>query len=74
MVEVVKGTDPLLEVVGVGIDVVLTGGGGGGGTMPPPAVVVMGVQGLPDEVAAFSSIIVRRMNWHSGEVTSGGTI
>jgi hypothetical protein len=52
----IKGTDPLPEVMGVGTTVVLIGGSGGGGTMPPPAIVLMGVRGLLDEVAVFSSI------------------
>jgi hypothetical protein len=74
VVEVVKGIEPLPKVVGVWIDVVLTGRGGGGGTTPPPATVIMRVRGLLNEVATFASIATHRINYRLGEATLRGTI
>jgi hypothetical protein len=61
VVESIKGIKTLPKVVGVKKTVVLIGAGEGGGTMPPQGVVVMGVQGLPDEVATFASIATCRI-------------
>jgi hypothetical protein len=74
MVEVVKGIKPLPKVVGVRIVIVLIGGGRGGGETPPPMTTMIGLQGLHEKVAYVPSIVTRRTNYHSGEVTSHGSI
>jgi hypothetical protein len=73
VVEVIKGIEPLPEVVGIWTVVVLIDEGGGGGTTLPPVAVGMGVWGLPDEVAIVSSIVAHWTNYRSGEVIARGT-
>jgi hypothetical protein len=52
----VEVIEPLPKVLGVETVMVLTCGGGGVGATPPPTASMMGVQGLPHEVALVTSI------------------
>jgi hypothetical protein len=59
VLEAVKRIKPSPKVMGVGKTMVLIGGGGEGGRIPPLVVSIMGVQGIPNEVATFYSIAAR---------------